>query len=133
MPVQSNFAVQNLPLVAWDGSAAIARDVRKFVGYAFAFEVTGTIATDAVFSFDVAPASDANPAVAGTYAAAQTVPKCSDTAAAADATITIPAGTAVGSIFTVTLPCRAAFVRVTGDSGTVANVLGTIVLHGPKI
>lgn len=134
MPVQRNFAIQNQPRVAWTGAANRNIDIRKHVGFAFAFEVTTTLAADAVFNIEAAPASEADPCVPGTFAAIPEIATCVGAETAAQSTVTIPSGTVAGTVCTGTIPCRSgAFIRLVSASGPTNNVLGAVVLHGPKI
>lgn len=133
MPVQSNPAIQNVPSLAWDGTASYPGDIRKFVRFGWSFEVLTTLAADAVFNIEAAPASEADPCEPGAFTAVPEVATCQGEAVGAQATITIPAGTVAGSICSGTIPCRPnAFVRLTHISGG-ANVRAFLVRQGPKI
>ena len=134
MPVQKNWAIQNQPRVAWTGTAARPIDIRKFVGFAFAFEVIAPLAVDTVFEIQAAPASDVDRCVPGAFEAVPEIASCADGAVADVSRVTIPAGTAVGSVCTGTIPCRPnAFVRLAAVSGDTADVIAAVVLSGPKM
>lgn len=133
-----NYAIQNQGRLAYSGILAAAVspdiDIRKHNGFAFSFEVVAAIAADAVFEIQAAPADEADPCVPGDYAAIPEVVICEAPAVpAAASTVTIPAGTAVGTVCTGTIPCRpGAFVTVIPVSGTVASVRVVATLHGPR-
>lgn len=129
-----NYAIQNQPRVVWDGTTARSIDIRKHVGFAFSFEVTTTLAADAVFNVQAAPPSDANTCNPGTFAAVPEVANCEGGAVGSQATVTIPSGTEAGTICTATIPCRPdAFVRLASASGPTNNVLVAAVLSGPTM
>ena len=133
--MNTNVGIQNVATVAWTGAAARAVDIRKFVRFGWVFEVTGAIAADAVFKVQAAPPSDADPCVPGTFVDVAEISICDRPAVPGPAAqVTIPAGTPIGTICAGTIPCRPdAFVRLASVSGTVANVLATIVRQGPMI
>lgn len=135
MPVQSNVGAQHEGVIAWNGTASFPRDIRKFVRFGWSFEVTAAITTAAVFNVQAAPPSDADPCVPGTFAPVPEVSICDSPAEPGpQATITIPAGTAVGTVCSGTIPCRPnAFVQLTAASGDTANVRAVMVRSGPKI
>lgn len=135
MPLQVNVAIQNQPRVVWDGATARAVDIRKHTRFAFSFEVTAAIATAAVFNIEAAMPSAADPCVPDAFSPVPEVATCDATAVAGpQATVTIPAGTVVGTICTGTIACRSgAFIRLASAGGDTANVLGAMVLTGPKI
>jgi hypothetical protein len=126
MPVQSNPAIQNVPSLAWDGTAASAADIRKHIRFGWSFEVTSAIAVDAVFKVQAAPASAVDNCVAGVFSDVAAMPTCVGAAVAGAATITIPLGTAIGTICSGTIPCRPGAV-----SGTTASVKAILVRQGP--
>lgn len=133
--MNTNVGIQNVGTVAWDGVAARAYDIRKFVRFGWSFEVIAPIAVDAVFNIEAAPASDADPCVPGTFAPVPEVAICDRPAVpAAQATITIPAGTPVGTVCAGTIPCRPnAFVRISPASGDTADVRAVLIRQGPMI
>lgn len=134
MPVQSNPAIQNVPALAWDGTTASAHDIRMFVRFGWSFEVLTTLAADAIFNVQAAPASATNDCLPGDFVAVPEVAICSDEAEPGDqAQIIIPAGTEAGTICSGTIPCRPnAFVRLNQVSGG-ANVRAILVRQGPKM
>lgn len=135
--MNSNVGVQHQAVVAWTGAAAIARDLRRHARFGFVFEVTGAIAVDAVFGFEAAPASDADNCAPGAFADVEEIAICNWNNPNLDlgrATVTIPAGTPVGTICAGTLPCKPdAFIRPEVISGTTANVRIVLVLDGPMV
>lgn len=133
--MNSNVAMQNNGLLAWDGAAAYPRDIRRHIRFAWTFEVTAAIAADAVFNIEAAPVSDADPCAPGAFAPVPEVPICDIPAVPApQAQVIIPAGTPIGTVCSGTIPCRPnAFVRLTGASGTVASVRAVMILNGPMI
>lgn len=133
--MNSNVGIQNVGTIAWDGTTSYPADIRKFVRFGWSFEVADAIATDAVFNIEAAPASDADNCAPGTFVPVPEISICDRPAVAGDqATVTIPAGTPVGTICAGTIPCRAnAFVRITSASGTTANVRAVLVRQGPMM
>lgn len=134
--MNSNVGIQNVGTVAWDGTASFAADIRKFVRFGWSFEVTVDLAADAVFNVQAAPPSDADPCVPGAFAAVPEVAICDIPAEpAAQATITLPAGTPAGTICAGTIPCRPnAFVRLTPVTpANAANVKVVLIRQGPMI
>lgn len=131
-----NTASQNAGYPAWDGLAATPIDIRHHVHFSFTFHVTAAIAADAVFNVQSAPPSAGDPCVPGAFVPVPEVLTCVDGFAAvpgAQASITIPAGTPVGSVCVAALPCRPdAFVRLASGGGDVANVKVIAVLSGPR-
>lgn len=130
--MNNNVAIQNLPVTAWTGAAGIARDITKFTRFAWAAEVIGVIAADAIFEIQSAPPS-ADPCVAGAFAAIPETVICDrPIIPAVNTRFTIPAGTPIGTICTFTIPCRPnRFLKIVAVSGTNANVLIGMVLSGP--
>ena len=125
--------IQNVPLLAWDGAAATARDITKHTRFGYTFEVKADIGTDAVFGFQAAPASAADPCAPGAFTTVEEVPICTAVAAGTPARLTIPAGTKAGAVCHATLPCRPnKFLRLVAVSGDTANVVGVMVLQGPN-
>ncbi len=131
--MNSNPGIQNVVSRAWNGAAAFAADITKFVHFGWSFEVIAAITTDAVFKVQAAPASPGNPCVAGTFVDVEAITICQDPLApGALATVTIPAGTPVGTICAGTIPCRPnKFVRLASVSGTTASVVATLIRQGP--
>ena len=134
MPVQSLVTAQHEGVIAWDGTTSYPRDIRHFVRFGFSFEVVAAIAVDAVFNIEAAPASAADNCAPGTFAPVPEVSICDSPAEPGpQATITIPAGTPVGSICRGTIPCRPnAFIRITPVSGDTADVRAVMVRSGPR-
>lgn len=131
--MNSNVAAQNVPVIAWDGAVAYPRDIRKYVRFAWSFEVTAAIAVNAVFNIQSAPPNAGNHCAPGAFVPVPEISICDSPAVAGpQATVTIPAGTPIGTICTGTIPCRPnAFVRLAAASGTVASVKSAMVLSGP--
>lgn len=124
--------VQNVPVMAWDGTAATARDITKHTRFGFTFEATADIAADAVFTVQSAPPSAADPCVPGAFTDVEEVPICTAVAAGTLAQITIPAGTKKGAICHAGLPCRPdKFIKLVAAGGDTANLIGLMVLSGP--
>lgn len=133
-----NVGMQHLPLAAWTGTAAIPRDITKWNYFGFSLEATAAITTDAVFKFQAAPGTDADPCVPGTFVDVKEIPLCDKNVTADDtATVTIPAGTPAGQVCTFTIPCRpnkfVQLVPVATGAGDVAKLRGSIVLSGPQV
>lgn len=128
-----NVAIQNVPTVAWNGTASRAYDIRKFVRFAWAFEVIAELGADTVFKVQAAPPSEADPCLPGAFADIPDVSLCDRYGQSGpQATITLPAGTPVGTICTGTIPCRPnAFVQVVPVSGETADVRIAMVRQGP--
>lgn len=133
--MNSNVAIQNEGVVAWNGLASFPRDIRKHTRFAWSFEVTAAIAVDAVFNIQSAPPSDADPCVPGVFVPVPEISICDNIAVPGpQATVTIPAGTPIGTICSGTIPCRPdAFVQLTAASGTTASVTAVMVRQGPQI
>lgn len=129
-----NNAIQNVASRAWAGSTAYPADMSEFVYHAFAFEVIADIGVDAVFKVQSAPASAGDPCVPGTFTDIDATPTCMGElfAPGTDETITIPAGTPVGSLCSAAIPCRQKFVRLAAVSGETGDVLAYHVRSGPK-
>lgn len=135
--MQFNVGLQNPALVIWDGANSTPRDTIKFNQFGFTFEVVSALSADAVFNIMYHDASDADPCAPG---AAQPVPEvsiCSLPAVAGpQASVTIPAGTPVGTVMVGTIPCRPgrfiSLVRVSA-APTGAAVRATIVFNGPTV
>ena len=125
-------------LLAWSGSAATPRDISGWNNVSFQIEVTAAITTDAVFSLQsYAPQSgNACAADSATETPVLDIPSCVGIpfsgVAGNPVTITIPAGTAVGTIVWFALNSRPnKFVGLKSVSGTVASVKAIAVLTGP--
>lgn len=115
------------------GTTAV--DIRKFIFWKFDFTVTAAIATDAVFNILAAEPSADDNCVAGALLPVPEVAACdgvisADFDPAVGATLTIPAGTPIGSQCSGTIACLpkaqpdnpAAFVGIGAVSGDTANV-----------
>lgn len=112
-----------------------AVDIRQHLHFAFTFQVMTNIAVEAVFEITAAPASDADPCVAGAFHDVPETAQCDWLTAnpAADSKIAIPVGTKAGTICTATLPCRPdAFVKINAVSGDTNSVLAVVTLSGPR-
>jgi len=133
--MNTNVGIQNEGVIAWDGLASFPRDIRKHARFGFSFEVTDVIAVDAVFNIQSAPPSDEDDCVAGDFVPVAEVPTCAGPAEpAAQATITIPAGTPVGTICAGTIPCRPdAFIQIASASGDTDNVSIVMIRQGPVL
>jgi hypothetical protein len=130
-----NPAIQVAGLVAWDGAAATPRDVSTYNNFGFTFEVTADITTDAVFTFQSAPASAANPCVPGSFSDVNAVVICLQPWAVPVGTLAsvmIPAGTKAGQVCRGTLPCKPdKFLQMKAVSGDTAKVHAVMLLQGP--
>jgi hypothetical protein len=125
--------VQNVASIAWDGTASSPKDVTAFNNFGFSFEVTAAIAADAVFKFQSAPPSAADPCVPGAFTDVVAIARCVTPAVGALETITIPAGTVVGSLCAGSIPCKSGkFLQIVPVSGTTANVKVTMTRQGPQ-
>lgn len=135
MPVQRNYAIQNQPRVAWNGTASRPIDIRKHIGFAFSFEATADLAADAVFNIEYAMPDEADPCIPGAWAPVPEMATCDSVAEPGpQASVTLPAGTAAGTVCTGTIHCRSgAFIRLVSGGGQVADVLVAAVLHGPTM
>ena len=135
--MQFNVALQNPALIAWDGTTGTARDTIRFNQFAFTFEVVSALSADAVFNVMYHDPTEADPCLPGPAVAVPEVSICSRPAVAGpQATVTIPAGTPVGSVCVGTLPCRPGrFVSLALASAapTGAAVRATIVFNGPTV
>lgn len=132
--------IQNVPLLASMGGTNYHRDITKHIRFGFTFEVLDDLVADAVFRFESAPASAADPCVPGAWTEVDEVAICSAVAAGTNGlrpirgggtSVTIPAGTKAGAICHATLPCRPnKFLRTKPISGTT-DVIVTWNLSGP--
>lgn len=135
MPVQANIGVQTTGTIAWDGAAAASADVRHHIRFGWVFEITATLAVDAVFKVQAAPASAADNCLPGVFTDVEAMGTCqSDVIAGTAAQVIIPAGTVVGTVCSGTIPCRAgAFVRLASVSGPTTDVRAILLRQGPKM
>jgi hypothetical protein len=125
--------VQNVASMAFDGAASFPKDVTAFNNFGFSFEVTAAIAADAVFKFQSAPPSAADPCIPGAFTDVVAIARCVTPAVGALETITIPAGTPVGSICAGSIPCKSGkFLQIVPVSGTTASVHVVMVRQGPQ-
>jgi hypothetical protein len=131
--MNNNPGVQTKGLIGWDGAATYPKRIVDFNNFGFVFETVGALAADAVFvvQFHDADAADDCDPEAGVDAPAVAV--CQSPAfAPGPATITIPAGTPIGTICSATVPCRLGkFVSLRHVSGG-ANVRAVTLLQGPR-
>lgn len=131
-----NYGRQHQGLMAWDGLAAAAIDLRHHTGFSFTFQMVADIGVDTTFTFESAPPSDADPCVAGAWTPVKEVLTCVSTWGAQptdDAGLLIPGGTKAKSICTGTLPCKPdAFIRLAVGVGETADVRAIAVLSGPR-
>jgi hypothetical protein len=137
MPMNfGNPASQNPGFVLWDGTASAAIDLRHHIQFGFTFEIVQDLANDTVFNAMSAPASDADPCVAGTFEPVEEVLTCAANWGAVpgpQASILLPAGTTAGSHCIATLPCKPdAFIALAAAGGDTGSVRAVITLHGPK-
>lgn len=134
--MNSNPGIQNVGTVAWDGTASFSADVSKFVRFGWVFQVVGALANNVIFNIQSAPPSEADPCVPGAFIPVPEVSICDQPAVpAAQATIVIPAGTAVGTICSGTIPCKPnAFVRIVPTvPADAANIRVVLIRQGPMI
>jgi hypothetical protein len=131
-----NTAIQNTGLLAWDGTAAIAIDIRQHTKFAWTFQVIADLGVDTIFAVDAAPPSDADPCLPGTAYPVQEVLTCVapwGTVPNAETHIVLPAGTKKGAKCSAAIPCKPdAFVKLRAVSGESADVRAVAVLSGPK-
>jgi len=129
----NNPGVQTKGLIAWDGAASYPKRIVDFIDFGFVFETQAALVADAQFAvqFHDADTADECTPEAGVDAPANAV--CAGPAfAAGPAIITIPAGTAAGTICSATVPCRIGkFISLRHISGG-ANVNAVLLLQGPK-
>jgi hypothetical protein len=124
--------IQNVALRSWNGLVAFPRDVTNHNKFGWTFEVTADIVVDAVFKFQSAPGSLADPCVPGAFTDIPEVAICKTPAVGALTTVTFPAGTKAGTICAGTIPCRAnKFIQMVAVSGNTANVFAMMVLQAP--
>lgn len=129
-----NGASQHQGVLAWDGTAAKAIDIRRHNNFSFTFQTLADLAADAVFNVQSAPPSGADPCLPGTFEDVPEVLLCMASWGAvpeAQSEIVIPSGTKKGALCTATLPCRPdAFVQVVGTGA--ATVIAVATLSGPR-
>ena len=132
--MQSNPAPTTVGRIAWDGAAAKTIDISNYNQFGFVFEPTAAIATDAVFNVMFHDGTAADPCVPDVAQSVPEIATCAgDAVPGPQATITIPAGTAVGQLCYGTIPCRPGrFISLAAVSGDTANVEVVMVLQGPK-
>lgn len=133
--MQLNYAVQNPSRVAWDGTAAAAIDIRRYVGFTFTFEAVQDIANETIFNVLAAPPDVTDPCLPGPWEPVPEVLTCTAggwVVPEPQATIVIPAGIVKGSLCSAALPCRPnAFISLAAGSGDTGSVRVTAGLHGP--
>lgn len=136
--MNANPAIQNVATLQWDGTGVphAGADIRKFNRFGWSFEVVAAIAVDVVFVVQAAPVSALDNCLPGAFANVDAIATCAgeNIVAGTDATITIKAGTPIGTICSGTIPCRGgAFVRLDDVSGTQASIRAVLVRQGPQI
>lgn len=100
--------------------------------FAITYRVVAPITVPAVFQFEAAPPSEADPCQPGEFSVVNEVPLCDSGDPDNPARFTIPADTPVGTICNVDIYCKPnAFLRVTPVSGTTASVLITYLVLDP--
>lgn len=132
--MQTNPAISNTGLLAWNGAAARLLPIFGHNQFGWSFEVLTTLVADAIFRFQAAPGTALDPCVAGVPAPIVAIPTCVGEviAGGTPAEIHIPSGTLAGSVCSVALPCRGnRFVGLVHVSGG-ANVNAVLILHGPR-
>lgn len=131
--MNSNPGIQNTATIGWDGTASRPMDVRKYVRFGWSFEVIAALAADTIFKVQAAPPSEADNCVPGAFTDVEAVPVCmAPIAAGTLATFTLPAGTAVGTVCSGTIPCTPnAFVQIVPVSGDTADVRVVNLRQGP--
>jgi len=131
-----NTASQNQGVVAWDGTAAAAIDLRHHVNFSFTFQAIADIGADTTFEFESAPPSDADPCLPGAFSPVLETLTCTSRwgdSSSDHAKLVIPGGTKAGSICTGTLPCKPdAFIRAKAGTGETADARIVAILSGPK-
>jgi hypothetical protein len=131
-----NLGIPNIQNVALkflgSAGASVPRDVTQHNRFGFTVEVLGVLAADMVLKFQSAPGSVADPCLPGAFTDVLEVAICKTPAVGALSTLTIPAGTPVGTICAGTIPCRTGkFLQAVVVSGSAAGVFVGIVLQGP--
>ena len=134
-----NYASQHQGVIAWTALAGPVNqpiDIRHHVGFSFTFHVDTDIAVDAIFEFQAAPASAADPCVPDVFHDIQEVLTCMapmQQVPSSKTEITIPAGTLKGTLCTATLPCKPdAFIHVQAVSGDTGKISVVATLSGPR-
>jgi hypothetical protein len=135
-----NVANQYNGVLAWQAITAVNLnppiDLRHHNNFGFTFNVTSDIAADAIFEFQAAPPSAADPCVPDVFYDIAEILSCVASWGAMPASkteVTIPAGTKKGSICTATLPCKPdAFIHVQPVSGDTGKVEVVAILGGPR-
>jgi hypothetical protein len=134
MPIQSNIAIQTVGTVAWDGTVGASADIRKFVRFAWSFQIVTTLVADLVMGFEAAPVSAIDNCLPGTFVNVDAIASCTGVAVAGQATVTIPAGTVAGTICSGTIPCRSgAFIRLEAVSGDATALRAVLLRQGPQM
>jgi hypothetical protein len=133
--MNSNVGIQHSGVIAWNGTTAFPRDIRKHTRFGFVFEVVAAVTTDAVFQVQGHDPNPANNCAPGAAFDVEEVAICQQPfVPGALAQIRIPAGTPIGTICAGTIPCRpGAFVSLGAESGTVASIRAVMILDGPMI
>lgn len=131
--MQANVGIQNQGVVAWDGTNTFPRDITKHVRFGFVFEVTTTLGADTTFNIMAAPESPSDPCVPGAFEPVPEISICDiPLIPAAQAAVTLPAGTLAGTICAGTIPCRPnKFVALAPAAGEVSSVRVVMVRQGP--
>lgn len=129
-----NPAVQNHAKLAWDGATALPIDLSTHINFGFQIETTGLIAVAAVFKVQAAPASLADPCLPGVFVDVDEMATCNGPVVpGAKMEFTIPAGTPIGQVCSVGIPCRPnKFIKLVSVSGDVANVDIFGIMQGPR-
>lgn len=132
--MNNNPGVQTKGLLAWDGAVAYPRRIQNWNDFGFVFEVAGAapLAADAVFVVQFHDADTADECTPEAGVDAPDIVICEEPIESGLAELRIPAGTAVGTICSGTVPCRLGkFVSLRHVSGG-ANVRATLLLQGPR-
>lgn len=133
MPVQANITVGTVGTIAWDGTDTPHEDIRKYNRFGWSFKIVTELTADTTFTFQAAPADEADPCIPGAWEDVDAVPTCDGTIQPGQAMVTLPAGTQPGVCGGV-LPCRpGAFVRLQAGTGDTANVEAVLLRQGPRI
>lgn len=132
--MNTNVGIQNTGVIAWDGTTAFPRDIRRHVRFGFSFEVVTALTQDTVFNVLAHDPSEANDCLPGASRPVAEVPTCvGPLVPAAQATFVLPAGTPAGTICAGTIPCYpGAFVSLAAASGQTAQVKAVMILQGPR-
>jgi hypothetical protein len=123
--MKTNPGISTWGRIAWDGAAATPRDVTSHTQWAFFFEIPVTLAAPAIFEIVHYKALAANACAhdPATETPVKDIAICSPIALpAANARITIPAGTVALSVASATTPCEIGpFVALKHISGGAAR------------